>query len=61
MVMEAAEATGITLKQHARAAAMAKEARIREVGDVEVSDTVGGGATGGAARVIGVLVQLCRL
>ena len=49
VVMEAAEATGITLKQHARAAAMAKEARIREVGDVEVSDTVGGGATGGAA------------
>ena len=40
VVMEAAEATGITLKQHARAAAMAKEARIREVGD---------GATGGGA------------
>ena len=49
VVMEAAEATGITLKQHARAAAMAKEARIREVGDVVVSDDVGDGATGGGA------------
>ena len=48
VVMEAAEATGITLKQHARAAAMAKEVRIREVGDV-VGDDVGDGATGGGA------------
>ena len=49
VVMEAAEATGITLKRHARAAAMAKEARIREVGRVEVDDDTVGGATGGAA------------
>ena len=47
VVMEAAEATGITLKQHARAAAMAKEARIREVGDVVVSDDVGDERDGG--------------
>ena len=51
MVMEAAEATGITLKQHARAAAYTKEARVQGGRD-DAAQFIGGSsgvASGGGA------------
>jgi hypothetical protein len=51
VVMEAAEATGITLKQHARAAAYTKEARVQGGRD-DAAQFIGGSsgvASGGGA------------